>query len=383
LASFAAYVTWRQREPPPARWYVSSLALFFCALLSKQNTITMVGTLLAYDVIVEHRFPRVSLRWAAPYVPFVVLTIGYLALRWVLFHEVAREGQLNAEGLRLFGYAVRHHLERLLFAEVGVVSTEAAVLSGLAFLVVAGVAFRSRAVAASQPGAIVLFSLAWLVLGMAPILVAGYESTRHMYLASVAWAMLLGLVFDLLWYSGERRRRQLAVLCAVVVGAWYLVQQQRSVASWNTAADVSRKMKADLEREALAAPRGSLLLLGAPPESWEYSVPFVAQPPFAYEDLTRLVQFVMPMRIHGRRPEWNVLTRQTLQKWLEQQEGTRVVALRWDRQTGAMTRRTDDEDRVLRAVVPVLLETDTPEALERAIQDTLAAFVPDPAAARE
>jgi hypothetical protein len=281
------------------------------------------------------------LRWAAPYVPFALLTLGYLALRYVLFHQVAREGQLNAEGLRLFGYAVRNHLERLVYGEVGVLSRRSMIASAVAWLALASVALRGRAARPVHPAAVVAFCLAWLGLGMAPILVAGYESTRHMYLASIAWAWLLGLVLDLLWRSGDARLRRLAMVAAAIVAAWYLVQQQRSVAAWSTAADLSRRMAEDLQREALEAPRGSLLIVGAAPESWEYAVPFVAQPPFAREDLTRRVLFVMPMRLHARRPEWNVLTRETLRHWIEHQKGTRVVALRWDPRTGVMARRTD------------------------------------------
>jgi hypothetical protein len=44
--------------------------------------------------------------------------------------------------------------------------------------------------------ATVYFGIVWLVLGVAPTIVAGYASPRHMYLASVSWAMCLGIVFE-------------------------------------------------------------------------------------------------------------------------------------------------------------------------------------------
>ena len=50
LATFLVYVAFRQR--PRASTYLWSLVLFFIALFTKQNTITMVATLAAYDVIV-------------------------------------------------------------------------------------------------------------------------------------------------------------------------------------------------------------------------------------------------------------------------------------------------------------------------------------------
>ena len=59
LATFLAYARWRQHH----RWsaYASSLALFFVALFSKQNTITMVATLAAYELIVLTRQERGTL----------------------------------------------------------------------------------------------------------------------------------------------------------------------------------------------------------------------------------------------------------------------------------------------------------------------------------
>ena len=55
LASFLAYVRWRRGGSTAHRLYALSLLLFFVALFTKQNTITMVGTLAAYDVLVFRR----------------------------------------------------------------------------------------------------------------------------------------------------------------------------------------------------------------------------------------------------------------------------------------------------------------------------------------
>ena len=51
LGSFLAYVKWRRDES--VRWYAASLAIFFVALFTKQNTITMVATIGAYDLLVR------------------------------------------------------------------------------------------------------------------------------------------------------------------------------------------------------------------------------------------------------------------------------------------------------------------------------------------
>ncbi len=55
LASFLAYATWRSTGSNHRVPYLISVGLFFGALFSKENTITMVGTLLLYDVLAAER----------------------------------------------------------------------------------------------------------------------------------------------------------------------------------------------------------------------------------------------------------------------------------------------------------------------------------------
>ena len=59
----------------------------------------MAGTLVTYDALVERRTLRLSWSWVRPYVPFVAMTAAYLWLRYALFGQVIREGQLSAEGM--------------------------------------------------------------------------------------------------------------------------------------------------------------------------------------------------------------------------------------------------------------------------------------------
>ena len=53
--------------------------------------------------------------------------------------------------------------------------------------------------------ATIYFSIIWVVLGVAPTLVAGYASSRHMYLASTGWAISLGIAFEVLWSARPAR----------------------------------------------------------------------------------------------------------------------------------------------------------------------------------
>jgi hypothetical protein len=123
---------------------------------------------------------------------------------------------------------------------------------------------------------------------------------------------------------------------------------------------------ADLEREALATPEGSLLIVGAPVRSWEWALPFAAEPPFTRTDLAERVSIVSPVLIDCCREQWMERTRQTIQTW-SQRPSAPLVALRWDAGTGAYSRLTDREDPALRSQVIALLDADTFEALDRAM----------------
>src|SRR6185436_10776685 len=117
FASFLLYVrsardfsrSWHQ----PA--YLCSVILFFAALFSKQNTITMVPALVLFDWVVSRRRIEVTWAWLRPYVPYIVLTLGFLALRYVVFHEVARERLLSAQRVHEFLSDSSRHLVRLVF----------------------------------------------------------------------------------------------------------------------------------------------------------------------------------------------------------------------------------------------------------------------------
>ena len=118
LAAFLQFVRWR--ADGRRRDYAWSVAWCAVALLSKQNTVILGPCLVAYDLLVRRQPPRPTWAWLRPYLPFAVLTVAYLALRYVLFGEVARESMLNAQQLRVFALDVAVHLKRMVYGEPGV-----------------------------------------------------------------------------------------------------------------------------------------------------------------------------------------------------------------------------------------------------------------------
>ena len=420
LASFLLFAWWRRgRATPGARHvtarYVASLVLFFVALFSKQNTITLAPALVAYDFFIEPPLPvhaggaighdrctGALWSWTWPYLPFVALTLGYLYLRYAIFGEVARESQI-AQGAAFFGWVVKRHLRRLFLGDVmpsarlqwaGI----AAAVGMLLILIRWGRGTTLRASSSanqsnsaspglepprspSSPhavapvciwGALIYFGLVWLVLGIAPIVVANYESPRHVYLASLGWAMVLGLVMQVLWHARPHRLlRPVAVLAGVALLTLHTVQLHAAVDRWNTIATVSNKAVIDLEREALAIPEGSLVIAGAPASSWEWSLPFAAQPPFTHTDISKRVRIVSTMKLHCCRAQWNALTRHTLATWANTPNRPLIVALHWDAATGRLSSLTDREEPFLRVMIAVLLETPTADTLDSRMQELL------------
>ena len=371
LASFLLFVRWRAR--PRMSLYIWSVAVYFVALFTKQNTVTLPAALLLYDAMVARRPMRPSWSWLRPYVPFVLLTLGYLALRYALFGEVAREGRLNPERFDLFLQNVSIHLQRMVFGEGGLklsgLSAAARVSAGAAIVGVIGVLSgeRERAVTMIRPTA--YFLIVWIALGLAPTVVAGYGSPRHMYLASAGWALSLGAALDVFWHARPRPlMKGLGVVLAGAVLVVYGFQLREEVRLWGVRSEVSRRVVGDLEREAMAAPPGTLMIVDPPPRSWNFAVPHALRPPFTRENLAGRVSVISHSSIHCCASYfWEPYTRRTMRTWMANPARPPVIALRWDPDTGELFRLRDDEDQFLRTLVAMLIETKDVTSLDRLI----------------
>jgi hypothetical protein len=393
FASFLLFVRWRRSGRSAT--YLWSLTLFFAALFSKQNTITLAPALVLFDIIVDRRHSstdaqavpsgaegrlELSWKWIRPYVPYVLLTAAFLMLRYVLFHEVAREGVLNAQRVREFLSDSSRHLVRLVFGGAGLRHWAArdTVIVCFASIAVAFIAARvcGRDVRRLWRPAI-YFGVIWIAFGMAPILVSGYYSPRHMYLASLGWTVTLGIALDILWRARPVRYARLAAaLGAVALLVAYAGQLRDVVHDWNSRAAISQKALVDLERETMEEPEGALVIVGVPAASWAFAVPLALRPPFTRTDLTRRVLVVSDSSLHccpvGH---WNEYTRQALQAWHGRADQTPVVAMYWDGRTGRLSRVADKDDPQLRTLISLILETDSRETLDSAIRGLLRNFV--------
>jgi hypothetical protein len=368
LAAFLAYVRWRATGA--SRLYLAALGLFFVALFSKQNTVTLPVALAGYDVIVSAPGWRLSWARVRPWLPFVVLTAAYLLLRYLVFGEVARESLLTSQNLDYFFQLSSRHVARLVAGRVVPLTVVAAALAA-AIAVIAVVSFLSSLDRRRTARAGVYFLVIWTMLGIAPTLVAGYESDRHIYLASAGWAIATGLAIDVLWHARPRRiMRPMAAMAIVLVTAVYGLQLAIALRDWGARVAVSELAAHDLEREALAAPEGSLLIVDAPVGSWEWALPFAARPPFTASDLTSRVNIVSTRLLHCCREQWHEDTRRVLARWAAHPERP-IIALHWDHE-GA-SRLTDREDPFLRSLMTALVETQGPDALQGGLRGAIEA----------
>jgi hypothetical protein len=380
FASFLLFVRWRASGRRAT--YVWSVALFFAALFSKQNTITLAPAIVLFDIIVVRQRMELSWKWMKPYVPYVLLTAGFLLLRYVLFHEIARESALSAQRFQEFISDSSRHLVRLVFGGPGLrhwTTRDTAIVALLALLPVVHAITMSYLPAPRRTlwRAAMYFGVVWIALGMAPILVSGYYSPRHMYLASLGWAVAVGIALDILGQPFLARRLRPAITgigAAIVI--MYGAQLYGVVRDWHMRAVVSRAAVAAIEREAMTSPDGTLIVVGVPAASWAFAVPHALRPPFTRTDLTRRVLVISDSTLHCcDASQWSAYTRQALRTWQAQADRPPVVAMYWDARTARLSRVSDRDDPQLRTLISLVMETDSRETLDSAIRGLLKNFV--------
>ena len=332
--------------------------------------------LVLYDVTMRRTPVRVSWVWVRPYVPFVVMTIGYLMLRYVLFGEVARESALTSAGLRLFLENLSTHMRRMTIgeADLRVRGAIAAIVIGIGVCAVAMMVSAVRAGRADRSGARAIFLVGWLALGVAPTLVAGYASPRHMYLASIAWACAVAMAIDLIRHGQPTRVAQaisIVVLPLIVGGYGYLLW--RDVENWGVRADVSHRAVVEIEREAMRAPAGTLIAVDVPVKSWNFALPHAIRPPFTQTDVTERASVISPSTLYCcAASQWEAYTREALRVWLANSDHPPFIAIQWRPETNSLT-KLSSADPSFRSLVTLLAQTSDRPALDRAVRDLVSA----------
>ena len=315
MLAFWAFARWRDTGSRSRACYALSLAMLFVALFTKQTTITMVATLAAWDLVVLG-WPAALWPRLRAYLPFVLLTAAYLALRLVLFGQVVRESTLNAEGARYFGQLFQHHLANVI---VGRVPASLAAWAAVIACAAAAVMLLRRLPPESGRRAWRCSSSSGRSGGS-----SGSRPRRSPVTnppATCTWRPRAGhsssgILADLAWLRARTPGRQRLVgALALAVCAFYAVRLHAVVGEWNRMAAVSHQAVLDVRREVLASPRGTLLIAGAPTRSWEWAVPFSVRPPYTRTDLTERAFIITPWLLHCCRGQWLDDTQRILREW--------------------------------------------------------------------
>jgi hypothetical protein len=297
-----------------------------------------------------------------------------------VFHEVARESLLSAQRVHDFLSDSSRHLVRLVFGGPGI---RRWVLRDTVFVAIGTVIVAAIARRLSRPAARALwrtafyFGVIWIVLGVLPILMSGYYSPRHMYLASLGWAVILGIGLEIVWRAQPARViRPLGVAAAGTLAVLYAVQLRGVVHDWSGYAAISRAAVQQLEREADAFPEGTLVIAGAPRSSWAFAVPHAVRAPFTSNDVSKRLLIISDSFDHCcDAPQWERYTRDALHRWNAEAGRPAVVALYWDARTGRMSRISDRDDPQLRTLASLLIETHDRVSLDSQIQGLLRDYV--------
>jgi len=301
-----------------------------------------------------------------------VLTVAFLALRYAIFGEVARENRLNTDNFQIFLHDLSVHLHRMVFGD------RALALSALRATVklVIGLALVSVVVLFVRTGergrlarAAAFFLIVWIALGVAPTIVAGYASPRHMYLAAAGWAISLGIVLAMF---GSARPQPLmkagGMAFAAFVVAAYAMQLRADVRLWSLRSDVSHQVLADIAREATTTPNGTLIVIDAPQRSWNFASPHALRPPFTDDDLTKRVSVISHSMIYCCPAHvWEPDMRKALRQWKDNPAHPPAIAMRWDPDNGRLFRLRESEDPFLRTAVSLLLDSPDVGTLDRGI----------------
>jgi hypothetical protein len=368
LAAFVAYGLWRQGGSP---WlYGAALAAHLLGLFSKQSGIMLLATLVAYDALIERRYSWLSWRAAGRYLPFLLLTVGYLGLRYLLFRNAVREDQISPQLLETFLARQLSFVYTLVQGAPLPLLLENApqplllgrwltlLLLGLALLLaLAELRPAAQARPAGLLGRLLFFGPIWWLLCIAPLAVT-YETPRHLYLAAVGPCLATALLLDHLGRGRQPIWRWAAVGLGLALLAASLQVQQPILTAWRSASGISLQIQRDLEREALAAPPDSLLVVAAPVIGvdrshhtwiWAWALPFAARPPFSQTDLHSRVGLVALPAVFCCPPEqWYARTQATIAEWAGRQPAPPAIVLIWDDSSGALIRQDDQRDPSLR-----------------------------------
>jgi hypothetical protein len=281
LLSLWLFVLFRTRRK--IVFYLFSLAAFVVALFSKEIAIAFPLLPAGFDLFRRRESAKRWLKEVPALFGFLVVLAAYLQLRRHVFPHALRENVLNLEVVREFSIRQATYVSYLL-PRVSLWLFPLLVAGGIAFALFRWKYKPVEGLLAVR-GAVVFFGFWWYLVCVAPLIVT-YSSPRHLYMTSVGICVLVPM---LLRTCLPKHIFVIAIGCACALSATILLQR---ALQWRSAADISERARAEVEKLSSIAPAGSGLILNIPEsiESqwlWLASLPFVLEPPYSRESAYR------------------------------------------------------------------------------------------------
>jgi hypothetical protein len=314
LGGFLCFVRFRLRHK--RAWFVATLLIFAGGLFAKQTLVTFPLIILAYDLVYGPGLAASTRReWISRYaahVPFIVMVVGYLGIRHALFGNAVREDTITLQLLKEFALRQYVYLKSLV-PVANASSYSVKVVGGVLMLAVlaacGSLLVSQRSVQRQALRHALFFGPIWYAVTIAPMLVAGYYSGRHLYVTAAGF----GIAVASLLLPEESNSRILAkrtrvVVCVALV-VLYGISLTRNIEPWVENGIESQRFTAALPPMLRPIPRGNVVLLGIPTASrqawfWSWGLPFALQPPFVSEDLYAQYAFVERPSVYCCPQQW-------------------------------------------------------------------------------
>jgi hypothetical protein len=324
LAALCCHIRFRQSGS--VRWLAGGCLALGAGLFSKEFVVSAPLMALMLDVAYQRRGPRRSwLTWTAPYAAWIALVLTFAVCRRAALGETT-PGYLHelpsAPGkLLVYLGFVWPPLDRWqasgtwIAPHLGLALGLAALVS---LVVIVGLVWRRG----DAWRACAVFGVGWQLVATVPLVVMGYRSPRHVFLASVGACVLVALV-GRIWLP-----RRVFVLAVLAVVAVWTVELRGRLGEIGEAGRLSRRLHDEMVRTAAESPLGAPLLIDASKRRgeqawfWAWASPFMARPPFtataldvSHPLLTRPALYSLSKRWDAQ-PVIQELTRTARPGWL-------------------------------------------------------------------
>jgi hypothetical protein len=217
------------------KFFAASLALFFLALLSKENTVTLMGAVAAFYPIYQYEWGRKTdgsdrvKRFAKFFTGYLLIVLLYLIVRWLVLGQILVTEVNFMEvptafepfwvrlftGLKILG----KYVSLLIFPwtltidysynQIPVSRTlmDLKVLVPMLLTVLSFTAAIRYRIRPKEILYILLFFFVTYSITSNIVISSGVIMTeRHLYLPSVAYCMLLGIIYDGIWRKTVHKR---------------------------------------------------------------------------------------------------------------------------------------------------------------------------------